>query len=156
KKPLDDLKVRRAMSLALNRDAFIQDVQQGAAQWAGFISASFTKFAWPEEKLKGLEFLKYNPEQARQLIKDAGAEGANIIIDLPPDTTPGTKILVEMAQQMWKEIGLNPTIDPTDTPASYAKRQSGDFMVFGNGVGFSSASIDAATRQLFHSTGQRN
>jgi len=156
KKPLDDLRVRRAMSLALNRDAIIADVQQGAAQWGGFISASFTKFAWPEDKLKGLEFLKYNPDQARQLVKDAGAEGATVIIDLHPDTTPGTKILVEMAQQMWKAIGLNPTIDPTDVPASYAKRQSGDFMVFGNGVGFSSASIDAATRQLFHSEGQRN
>ena len=156
KKPLDDVRVRRAMSMALNRDAIIKDVQQGAAQWAGFISASFTKFAWPEEKLKTLEYLKFNPDQARSLIKDAGADGAQILIDFHPDTSPAGKVLVEMVQQMWKDVGLNAVIDPTDVPASYAKRQSGDFMVFGNGVGFSSASIDAATRQLYHSQGGRN
>jgi peptide/nickel transport system substrate-binding protein len=156
KKPLDNVQVRRAMSMALNRDAFIKDVQQGAAQWGGFISASFVKYAWPEEKLKGLEFLQFNPDKARQMIKDAGAENAKILIDFHPDTSPAGKVLVEMVQQMWKDVGLDAVIDPTDVPASYAKRQSGDFMVFGNGVGFSSASIDAATRQLYHSEGQRN
>lgn len=156
KKPLDDVRVRRAMSLALNRDALIQDTQQGAAQWAGFISASFTQYAWSEEKLKGMEFLKFNPDQARSLIKDAGAENAEIQIDFHPDTQPAAKVVVEMAQQMWKDVGLNAVIVPSDVPASYEKRQTGDFMVFGNGVGFSSASIDAATRQLYHSEGGRN
>jgi peptide/nickel transport system substrate-binding protein len=156
KKPLDDVRVRRAMSLALNRDAIIKDVQQGAAQWGGFITASFTKFAWPEEKLKGLEFFQFNPDRARALLKDAGAENAEIQIDFHPDTSPASKVLVEMAQQMWKDVGLNAVIVPSDVPASYAKRQSGDFMLFGNGVGFSSASIDAATRQLYRTDGGRN
>jgi peptide/nickel transport system substrate-binding protein len=156
KKPWTDVRARRAASMALDRDALIRDVQQGAAHWSGFISASFTQYAWPEEKLKGLEFLKYNPDGARALIKDAGIAGMDIHIDLHAGTTPAEKILVEMVQQMWKEVGLNPIIEPTDIPASYQKRQTGEFSVLGNGVGFSSASIDAATRQLYHSDGQRN
>jgi peptide/nickel transport system substrate-binding protein len=156
KSPWDDVRLRRAASMALNRDGIVQDVQQGAAQWAGFISASFTQYAWPEEKLKSLEFLKYNPDAAKALIKEAGAEGMEVPIDLHPGTTPADKILAEMVQQMWNDVGFKAVIVPTDVPASYEKRQTGNFHVLGNGVGFSSASIDAATRQLFHSEGQRN
>jgi len=156
KKPWDDVRLRRAASMALNRDAIVQDVQQGAAQWAGFISASFTQYAWPEEKLKTMEYLKFNQDAAKALIKEAGAEGMEVPIDLHPGTTPADKILAEMVQQMWNDVGFKAVIVPTDVPASYEKRQTGNFGVLGNGVGFSSASIDAATRQLFHSEGQRN
>ncbi|MFN8525674.1 MAG: ABC transporter substrate-binding protein [Chloroflexota bacterium] len=156
KKPWGDVRVRRAASMAINRDALIRDVQQGAGQWAGFISASFTKFAWSEEKLKSLEYLQFKPDQARALLKEAGAEGAEVPINLHPGTTPADKVLVEMVQQMWKDVGFNATIDAVDVPTSYERRTTGNFSVFGNGVGFSSASLDAATRQLYASDGGRN
>lgn len=155
KAPWTDVRVRRAASMALNRDAMIHDIVQGHGKWEGFINYSFEGYAWPEEKVRSLPNLQYNPDMARQLIKDAGAQGATVLINTSAASGPA-KVVVQTLQQAWKDIGLNATLDVTDIPTSYQKRVTGDFQVFGEGVGFSSGSLDAATRQLFNSKGERN
>jgi ABC-type transport system substrate-binding protein len=156
RKPWDDVRVRRAASMALDREALIHDVAQGSAQWMPFVSSSFTDYAWPQEKLKGLEYLQYHPDRARALLQEAGIGDTLIPIDFHPDPLPSAKVLVETVQQMWKDVGMNVTIDAVDVPTSYGRRETGEYSVFGNGVGFSSASLDAATRQLYTADGGRN
>jgi ABC-type transport system substrate-binding protein len=156
RKPWDDVRVRRAASMALDRNALIHDVVQGQGQWMPFVCSAFTDYAWSQEKLKSLEYLQYNPQRARALLQEAGIGDTPVPIDFHPDPTPVTKVLVETVQQAWRDIGLNVTIDAVDVPTSYGRRETGDYSVFGNGVGFSSASIDAATRQLYTKGGGRN
>jgi ABC-type transport system substrate-binding protein len=156
RKPWDDIRVRRAASMALDRDALIRDVLQGSGQWSPFVSSSFVDYAWPQDRLKRLEYLQYRPDRARALVQEAGLGDTLVPIDFHPDPLPSVKVLVETVQQMWKDIGLNVTIDAVDVPTSYGRRETGEYSVFGNGVGFSSASIDAATRQLYTADGGRN
>lgn len=156
RKPWDDVRVRRAASMAIDRNALIRDVVQGQGQWMPFVCSAFTDYAWSQDKLKGLEYLQYNPDRARSLLQEAGIGDTPVPIDFHPDPTPVTKVLVETVQQAWKDIGMNVTIDAVDVPTSYGRRETGDYSVFGNGVGFSSASIDAATRQLYTKDGGRN
>ena len=156
RKPWDDVRVRRAASMAIDRNALIRDVVQGQGQWMPFVCSAFTDYAWSQDKVKGLEYLQYNPDRARSLLQEAGIGDTPVPIDFHPDPTPVTKVLVETVQQAWKDIGMNVTIDAVDVPTSYGRRETGDYSVFGNGVGFSSASIDAATRQLYTKDGGRN
>lgn len=156
RKPWNDVRVRRAASMALDRDALIRDIVKGKGDWMPFVSSSFTDFAWSQDKLKKLDYLQHNPERARALLQESGLGDTPVPIDFHPDPTPLTKVLVETVQQAWKDIGMNVTIDAVDVPTSYGRRETGDYSVFGNGVGFSSASIDAATRQLYTKEGGRN
>jgi peptide/nickel transport system substrate-binding protein len=156
RKPWDDVRVRRAASMAIDRNALIRDVVQGKGQWMPFVSSAFTDYAWSQDRLKGLEYLQYNPDRARALLQEAGVGDTPVPIDFHPDPSPVTKVLVETVQQAWKDIGMNVSIDAVDVPTSYGRRETGDYSVFGNGVGFSSASIDAATRQLYTKDGGRN
>jgi len=153
--PWDNVNVRRAASMALDRDAMIADIMNGSARWGGFITAAFEDYAWSEEKLRSLPYLQYNPDEARRLIEEAVV--GDTPIPIVTYTTSGTaKVLVQTIQQMWQAVGLNATLETTDVPTGYQKRVTGDFSVLGEGVGFSSGSLDAATRQLFHSEGDRN
>ncbi len=156
RKPWDDVRVRRAASMALDRDGLIRDVAHGSGQWMPFVSSSFTDYAWSQDKLKGLEYLEYQPDRARALLQEASVGDTLVPIDFHPDPSPSTKVLVETVQQAWKDVGMNVTIDAVDVPTSYGRRETGEYSVFGNGVGFSSASIDAATRQLYTANGGRN
>ncbi|MGY6548885.1 MAG: ABC transporter substrate-binding protein [Roseinatronobacter sp.] len=71
--PFSDLRVRQAANYAINREALVTDVLEGTATVAtGPIAPAF---AWA---YAGLDPYPYDPERARELLAEAGAEGAEI------------------------------------------------------------------------------
>jgi peptide/nickel transport system substrate-binding protein len=74
KAPTDNLKVRQALNYAVDKDAIIKVVLNGAGQ------PSRTVLEKPLLGSKAIGPYPFDPKRARQLLKEAGAEGAPIDI----------------------------------------------------------------------------
>jgi len=111
--PLDDIRVRQAMNLALDLEAMkpiVGDEVQLATQLVGPTVNGFN----PELKPFG-----YDPEKAKALIEEARADG------VPVDKTitiigregiyAGANEILEAMQALWAEIGLKTEIRMFDT-----------------------------------------
>jgi peptide/nickel transport system substrate-binding protein len=80
KKPLDDVRVRRAISHAIDRKAFIDGVLEGLAKPIGSHAAP-TDVGYVD--LTGL--YPFNPEKSKALLKEAGITSPlNLTLTLPP------------------------------------------------------------------------
>ena len=72
--PFADKKVRQAANYAINKAAIVNDVLEGTAEIAA--GPTPPAFAWAYNS--ALEPYPYDPEKAKALIKEAGAEGAEL------------------------------------------------------------------------------
>lgn len=114
--PTTDKRVRQAIAMAVDRDTLITALQQGYAKPVDVVLAP-TNFGYTSE-VKGWP---YDPDKARKLIKEAGAEGAVI----PFLTSPVyDRRLNEAVQQMLADVGLKVAITVVDQP-TYLKRRLG-------------------------------
>ncbi|WP_163846426.1 ABC transporter substrate-binding protein [Pseudooceanicola aestuarii] len=72
--PFADKKVRQAANYAINKSALVDDVLEGTAQVAA--GPTPPAFSWAYNE--ALEPYPYDPEKAKALIAEAGAEGAEL------------------------------------------------------------------------------
>ena len=72
--PFADKRVRQAANYAVNKEAIVNDVLEGTAEVAA--GPTPPAFAWAHNP--DLEPYPYNPERARELLAEAGAEGAEL------------------------------------------------------------------------------
>jgi peptide/nickel transport system substrate-binding protein len=72
--PFADKKVRQAANYAINKSALVNDILEGTAEVAS--GPTPPAFAWAHDE--SLEPYPYDPDKARALLKEAGAEGAEL------------------------------------------------------------------------------
>lgn len=108
KPPLDQLEVRQALSLAVDREAIVKYVKRaGETPTADVVPKGLAGY-------QGLGSPIFDPEKARRLLADAGYPGGK---GLPPitliyNTSEGHKQIAEAAQQMWKDnLGIDINIE---------------------------------------------
>ncbi len=105
RKPWNDVRVRQAISLAANRQEFVEKVFSGGATIAGPIPIGFGDwFLSPDE----LQSRWYKPDlvRAKQLLREAGVpEGKEIDLLVTPFNQNFPGLAVVFAEQM-KKIGL--------------------------------------------------
>ncbi|MFB4392585.1 MULTISPECIES: ABC transporter substrate-binding protein [unclassified Pseudomonas] len=103
--PFNQLSVRQALDMAVNKDAIISAVYQGAGQKA--VNA-MPPTQWSYDTT--IKDAAYNPDKAKQMLKEAGVkEGTEITLWAMPvqrPYNPNAKLMAEMLQSDWNKLGL--------------------------------------------------
>ncbi len=100
--PLKDVRVRRALSLAINRQALVDRLLSGQARPAGQYVPASVPGASPN-----LPTLPYDPIQAQKLMKDAGwGEGFSVVLAGSNDRYPSDAQVTQAVGQMLARVGV--------------------------------------------------
>ncbi|OGQ21901.1 MAG: hypothetical protein A3C46_01380 [Deltaproteobacteria bacterium RIFCSPHIGHO2_02_FULL_44_16] len=96
KKPFDDVRVRQALAMSIEREKITNVLQQGYPT-RNLVPPGIPGYT----TAKGLSF---NPEKARQLLSEAGFQDPKTLkVTLSYNTNENHKLIAEMVQNMWKE-----------------------------------------------------
>ncbi len=121
--PTRDVRVRRAINLAIDKDSLVRNVLEGVASVpAGPIPDAFGPASDPQVRP-----YPYDPERARALIREAGAEGARVKL-LAADGGSGMLEPIAMAtaiQSDLKRVGLDVRIETFEWNAYLARVNGG-------------------------------
>ncbi|MEP4198527.1 MAG: ABC transporter substrate-binding protein [Aliishimia sp.] len=106
--PLADLRVRQAMSMAINRDAIKQVVMRGQSAPAGMIAPPFVN-GWNAAMDSSS---KTDVDGAKALMADAGyGDGFSIQLDCPNDRYINDEAICQAAVGMLAQIGVKVNLD---------------------------------------------
>ncbi|MFD0574682.1 ABC transporter substrate-binding protein [Kitasatospora gansuensis] len=107
---LGDVRVRKALSLALDRSGFVKTGLGGAGRVTGSLTSQAAWAAAPEqvrkEAFEGLTPTAPDLEQAKALIKEAGASGKSITVATSP-IGQDVSVLATAVQAAGAKIGLD-------------------------------------------------
>jgi peptide/nickel transport system substrate-binding protein len=144
KAPFDDVRVRRAVSLAMDRQAFVQGVRHGGAvAGAALMPPPFGAWGLPGQDLRTLA--GYRPPdrdkaEARQLLAAAGfGPGKPLRVEL---VTRAFAIYVDVASfvvDQLRQVGVEATVKPIETSAWFPALTRRDYVI---GANLTAAAID--------------
>jgi oligopeptide transport system substrate-binding protein len=121
KPPLDNAKLRRALALAIDRDAIARSVYQGAAQPALTYTASDHSGYVPPVRPA------HDSAAARALLAEAGFPGGRGLPSFPMQVAKNDIYpkVAEVIQAMWqRELGVRITIEPLDEKTLFQNQQA--------------------------------
>jgi peptide/nickel transport system substrate-binding protein len=122
RKPFDDIRVRRALNLAVNQQEIVDKLYDGDARLYSWpFPKYYTQVYTPFEKLPKTtqELYGYNPEKAKKLLAEAGyANGFTFTAQY----TSENERVAEMAPliiKYLKDVGVNMILEPIDGTAFF-------------------------------------
>ncbi|WP_299191152.1 ABC transporter substrate-binding protein [uncultured Litoreibacter sp.] len=133
KNPFADVRVRRAMNMAINRDAIKQVVMRGQSVPAGMIAPPFVN-GWNTE-MDGSSTT--DVEGAKALLAEAGyGDGFSIQLDCPNDRYINDEGICQAAVGMFAQIGVTVNLDakPKAQHFPLLSNYETDFYMLGWGV----------------------
>ncbi|MFM1652588.1 ABC transporter substrate-binding protein [Brevibacillus sp. B_LB10_24] len=104
--PFDKAEVRHAMQYAIDREALVKTFTFGQGEPA---YQSYPSGYWAHQE--GLK-IPYDPEKAKQLLKQAGAENVSFDMTTPP--TAFYQRIAEAVRGQLKEVGITVNIKPME------------------------------------------
>jgi peptide/nickel transport system substrate-binding protein len=105
--PLKDVRVRRALSMAIDRNAITSRVMEGAATPAGQFLPPGTFSHVPDVRPTA-----YDPDGARRLLAEAGyPNGFRIQLNSPNDRYINDSRIAQAVGQMWTRIGVRTAVE---------------------------------------------
>lgn len=105
-KPLDDVRIRKAMQLALNRPLILDAIYSGRGE---IVNGIYPRGLYGYNE--SLEEIPYDPETAAKLMAESGhAGGFDLEVGVRATATQFETDLVRLAASMWSEIGIRTTV----------------------------------------------
>jgi peptide/nickel transport system substrate-binding protein len=106
--PLRKLKIRQAINYAIDKQKMIKYLRNnmGTQGSAGFIPIGMPGF--DAEQVHGYS---YNPEKARQLLKEAGYPNGSNLPEIVLHTTVGYRSLIEYVQGQLDRVGIKTSVE---------------------------------------------
>ncbi len=121
--PFLDERVRRALSMAINRDLLVERVMEGAAvataQWLPEGAFGYNAAIRPQ---------RFDPDAAKRLLAEAGfPEGFRLTLSTPNDRWPNDARLSQAVAQMWARIGVRAQVEALPFAAFVPRRTRQEF-----------------------------
>lgn len=129
KAPFDNVNVRKALSMGLDREAIVSAVYGTTGKVMSGPLPSST-WGWYD----GIESLDYNPDEAKAMLAEAGYPNG---LDLEIWTTDNQQRMeiAEIVQNQWAEIGVNATIQIMESGTFKESTNNGEHQVVVSGYG---------------------
>lgn len=104
--PTRDIRIRRALSLSVDRDEMNRALYGGQGEWG--VPIALMGLFKPEE-VRGM--VRSDLEEAKRLVQEAGyPNGVTLELPISSDIEKSSLAVVQLLQAMWKKAGLNAEI----------------------------------------------
>ena len=137
---MKDVKVREALSLAIDRESIVTNVTKGGQKPAnGFVSEGIATSTGESFRTLAGDYgvpVKADVEKAKALLAEAGyPDGAGFPeLELLYNTNEGHKAIAEAVQEMWKQnLGINVTLRNEEWKVFQENRKNGNYTVARHG-----------------------
>lgn len=125
-RPLSDVRIRKAMQLALNRALLLDAVYSGRGKIENGIF-SYGLYGYNPN----LPEIPYDPEKAQVLLADAGyPEGFDLTISVKASSTQWELLLMTLAASMWEKIGIRTHLEVLEEEKFMSQRKSGSLACY--------------------------
>jgi ABC-type transport system substrate-binding protein len=152
--PFRDLRVRQAISMAIDRDAISKAIYNGQSQQVVFMPAYLGKWALPVQNLDPSvqQYYKYNATEAKKLLAAAGQSNLQIRLVNPFASlgSPATANAVEVINSTFNTLGIKSSIVNGDYNKDFVDAGKGwrqgyydsDMVIYGQGPPYDEADED--------------
>ena len=140
--PLRDWRVRKAISMAIDRQAIVERIMDGNAVVANQLLAR--EFFGYDPSIKGDA---YDPEGAKKLLKDEGYGDFTMVVHGPNDRYDNDAQIVEAVAQMLSRIGITAKVE-TMSKSAYFTRAEADTPEVSISLGANSSSTGESPNPL--------
>jgi peptide/nickel transport system substrate-binding protein len=142
--PLKDLRVRRAISKAINRAGIVERVMEGAAVATGQVMPEGMFGYTPAMKPEA-----YDPEGARKLLAEAGyADGFGLTLHGPNDRYVNDEQVAQAIAQMLSRIGIQARVETMPSAVYFTRSAKLEFSLLLVGWGSVTAEASSPLRTL--------
>lgn len=119
--PLNDVRVRKALQLGLNRQVLLDAVYSGRGTLENGIFPHGLYGYNPD-----LPEIPFDPETAKELLNEAGyPDGFDMTVSVKSSSTTWEKTLLDLAVSMWEQIGVHADIEVLDEAEFMQLRKNG-------------------------------
>jgi len=149
--PFDDVRVRQAVNYAVDKNAIVERLFDGAAE------VSTAPFASPIFGYSEQDPYEYNPELARELLAEAGYEdGVTVTLHHPTGRYVQDALVSDAVRAQLSEVGINVELETLEWPqyVPFVRAPEEENEVQFAMLGWSTPTVDAdyALFALFHSS----
>jgi peptide/nickel transport system substrate-binding protein len=102
-----DKRLRQALNLAIDRDTLNQALWQGK----GAVPSTYTLPQFGDLYTPELKTFAYDPERAKELVKESGYDGTEIVYDTPSTYYTNGLLAAQAIREMWAAVGVKMSVN---------------------------------------------